>query len=196
MGPVHSTVDGSPTTAANTAIGVAHRLLSRPKVKEAISAGLGSLAAGLVDFILLVVLVRRGVAVPVAAFIAASFGAAVNFAWSKYLAFRDRTPLAFGQALRFAGVALAGALFIALTIQLFAVGLGVSYVLAKLLSSTVVFAAWTYPAQRYLVFRTPLPSADRPYLGLARDLVNDEAVALIGLAEDDAPAAFSMTSAA
>lgn len=132
---------------------MARRLLSRPKVKEAISAGAGSIVAGGVDLIVLVALVQGGVAVAVAAFFAASCGAVVNFTWSKYLAFCDRTPLAFGQALRFAGVALAGALLIALTIQLFAVGLGVPYVLAKLLCSTLVFAAWTYPAQRYFVFR-------------------------------------------
>lgn len=137
--------DGSPVTAVR-------RLLSRLNMREAVSAGLSSLAAGVVDLVVLVALVERGVSVAVAAFIAATSGAVVNFVCSKYLAFCDRTPLTLRQTLRFAGVSLAGAVLIALTIQVFAVGLGMSYVLAKLLCSTLVFAAWTYPAQRYLVF--------------------------------------------
>ena len=140
---------------------VARRLLSRLSVREAITAGLSSVAAGGVDLIVLVALVNHGVSVAVAAFIAAVSGAVAEFAGSKYLAFCDRTPVTVRQVVRFAGVSLAGALFIALTIQLFAVGLGVQYVLAKLLGSTLVFAAWTYPAQRYLVFRTPGPEAPR-----------------------------------
>ena len=151
MGAVSSIVAVDATT------GVARRLLSRLNVREAVGAGLSSIAAGAVDLVVLVVLVERGVSVAVAAFIAATIGAVVNFVCSKYFAFHDRTPLALGQALRFAAVELAGALFIALSIELFAVGLGVPYVLSKLLCSTLVFGAWGYPAQRYLVFRTPGP---------------------------------------
>jgi putative flippase GtrA len=149
MGAVPSIVAVDATT------GLVRRLLSRLNVREAVWAALSSIAAGVVDFSVLIVLVERGVSVAVAAFIAAASGAVVNFVCSKYLAFCDRTPLAFRQALRFAAVSLAGALFIALTMQLSAVGLGVPYILAKLLCSTLIFAAWTYPAQRYLVFRKP-----------------------------------------
>ena len=144
MGAVSSIVPLDATT------GVVRRLLSRLNVREAIFAALSSIAAGVVDFGVLIVLVERGVPVAVAAFIAATCGAVVNFVCSKYLAFCDRTPLALRQTLSFAGVSLAGALFIALAMELCAVGLGVPYVLAKLLCSTLVFAAWTYPAQRYL----------------------------------------------
>lgn len=143
--------------AVDATTGVARRLLSRLNVREAIWAALSSIAAGVVDFSILIVLVEHGVAVAIAAFIAAASGAVANFVCSKYLAFCDRTPLTLRQVLRFAGVSLAGAVFIALTMQLSAVGLGVPYILAKLLCSTLVFAAWTYPAQRYLVFRSPGP---------------------------------------
>jgi hypothetical protein len=39
--------------------------------------------------------------------------------------------------------------------QLVAVRLGVPYLLAKLICAAIVFAVWTYPAQRRLVFRRP-----------------------------------------
>lgn len=132
---------------------MSRRLRSRPNVKEAISAGLGSLAAGVVDFAVLIALVQGGTSVAVAAFVAVACGAVVNFVWSKYLAFCDRTPVSLGQVVRYAIVSLVTALLTALSIQLFAVGLGVPYLLAKVLCSTLVFGAWTYPAQRYLVFR-------------------------------------------
>jgi hypothetical protein len=41
----------------------------------------------------------------------------------------------------------------ALAMQLVAVKLGVPYLLAKLICAATVFAVWTYPAQRRLVFR-------------------------------------------
>jgi hypothetical protein len=43
----------------------------------------------------------------------------------------------------------------AIAMQLVAVELGVSYLIAKLVCAAAVFAAWTYPAQRRLVFRRP-----------------------------------------
>jgi hypothetical protein len=48
---------------------------------------------------------------------------------------------------------VATATLMALAMQLFAVKLGVPYLLAKLICAALVFAAWTYPAQRRLVFR-------------------------------------------
>ena len=119
-----------------------------------LAAGLGGGAATVVDMTVLVVLVETMHApVAMAAFVAAACGALVGFAWGKYLAFRDRSPLGVRQVLRFAGVALATALLLALAMQVFAVELRVPYVLAKLICSAVVFGAWTYPAQRRFVFR-------------------------------------------
>ena len=133
--------------------------ISRAGVKQVIAVGLGGIVATIVDLAVLVVLVETGTPVAVAAFVAAACGAVVHFAWSKYLGFRERSPLAIGQIARFVGVALANALLIALALQLFAVELRVPYVLAKLVGSTLVFAAWTYPAQRYLVFRSARATA-------------------------------------
>jgi putative flippase GtrA len=117
-----------------------------------VTAGLASIVAGVIDMVVLVALVESHTPMLGAAFVAALGGAIVHFALSKYVAFRDRSPIALGQTLRFAVMALGAALLTALTMQLFAVSLQIPYALAKLPSSTLVFAIWTYPAQRYLVF--------------------------------------------
>ena len=90
---------------------------------------------------------------PVAAFAGAVVGAVVNFGLNKYIAFRDRSRITGQQLVRFGIVAVATAMLMALAMQLVAVWLGVPYLLAKLLCAAAVFAVWTYPAQRRLVFR-------------------------------------------
>lgn len=105
------------------------------------------------DVSVLVLMVEHGARVPVAAFCGATAGAVMNFVINKYFAFRDRSPLSARQIARFAGVAVGTALLMALAMWLVAVQLGVPYLLAKLLCAAAVFAVWTYPAQRRLVFR-------------------------------------------
>ena len=104
------------------------------------------------DVAVLVVMVQHGARVPVAAFCGATAGAVMNFVINKYFAFRDRSPLHAAQIARFAGVAIATALLMALAMWLVAVKLGVPYLLAKVICAAAVFAVWTYPAQRRLVF--------------------------------------------
>ncbi len=123
-------------------------------LRRVATAGLAGIVAGIVDMAALVALVRgphararRSGRLPPAC------GAVVHFVLGKYLAFRDRSSLAFGQILRFASVTLGTALLMGLAMQLLVVDLRLSYVLAKLPASLLVFAAWTYPAQRYFVFR-------------------------------------------
>jgi putative flippase GtrA len=117
-------------------------------------AGLsGAVATGL-DITTLVLLVERGhVAVPLAAFCAATVGAVAGFLMNKHVAFRDRSRVTPQQLVRFGAVAVATALMMALAMKIVAVELGVPYLLAKLLCAAAIFAAWTYPAQRRLVFR-------------------------------------------
>lgn len=119
------------------------------------TAGLGGGIATAVDVGVLIALVETGTSVALAAFVAAAAGAVVGFAWGKYIAFRDRSPIAWPQLVRFGCVAVATALFMALAMQVAVVELGVPYVLAKLASSALVFVAWTYPAQRRFVFTAP-----------------------------------------
>jgi len=117
------------------------------------AAGLGGIGATVVDVSLLVLMVKHGTAVALAAFIAAACGAAVGFTMNKYIAFRDRTPLSIKQCGRFALVAVATALLMAVAMQILAVKLGAPVLVAKIICSALVFLGWTYPAQRRLVFR-------------------------------------------
>jgi len=122
--------------------------------RQLAAAGLAGALGTALDVSVLVVLVERATPVAIAAFFAAAAGAVLNFGVNKYVAFRDRTPITAQQLARFGLVAVATAAWMALAMQLVAVGLGVPYLVAKLVCAVVVFAVWTYPAQRRLVFRS------------------------------------------
>ena len=122
-------------------------------LRQVATAGLGGVAATVVDMSALVLLVKSGVPVAGSAFLSAAAGACVGFLMNKHVAFRDRSPVTFKQLARFAAVAVATALLMALAMQLVAVKLGVPLVAAKAICSAAVFVAWTYPAQRRLVFK-------------------------------------------
>ena len=123
------------------------------QLREMLAAGFGGIAATVVDVTLLVLQVEHGTHVALAAFLSAAAGAAVGFTLNKRIAFRDRTPITWKQVARFGAVAVTTALLMALAMQIIAVQLGAPYKLAKLVCSALVFLAWTYPAQRRLVFR-------------------------------------------
>ena len=116
------------------------------------SGGSGACATA-VDVATLVLLVEHGTPVPLAAFFGCVAGAAVCFTMNKYIAFRDRSRVTWQQLGRFGIVAVAAALLMALAMEIVAVKLGVPYLLAKVVCSVFVFVAWTYPAQRRIVFR-------------------------------------------
>ena len=117
-----------------------------------LGAGFGGVAAMGLDLVVLVVLVRHHVSVPAATFFAALAGAGVNFVVNKYVAFRDRSPLSLGQLARFDLVAVVSALLLAGAMRIVNVTLGVPVIVAKLACAALVFAVWSYPAQRHLVF--------------------------------------------
>ena len=123
------------------------------QLREVFTAGLGGIAATTVDVCLLLLLVKHGTPVALAAFFAAAAGAAVGFTMNKYIAFRDRSRISVQQLGRFGVVAVATALLMALAMQIIAVRLGAPVLVAKGICSALVFAAWTYPAQRRFVFR-------------------------------------------
>jgi putative flippase GtrA len=120
--------------------------------RELITAGIAGIAGTGIDVAVLVLLVARHVSIPLATFLAALAGAGMSFVISKYVAFRDRSPLRLSQILRFDLVALVAALLVAGAMKLVAGTLGVPVVAAKLGCAALVFAIWTYPAQRRLVF--------------------------------------------
>lgn len=121
-------------------------------LRELLTAGFGGVVATCFDISFLVLLVESGVSVPAAAFFAAAGGGVMNFVLNKYIAFRDRSPITLQQLSRFGVVAVATAMLMAVAMKVVAVELGVPYVLAKLICAALVFATWTYPAQRKLVF--------------------------------------------
>ena len=127
-------------------------------LRELAAAGAGGAVGSALDVAVLVLLVEHGAPVPFAALVAAAAGAVVNFTLNKYVAFRDRSRITGRQLARFGTVAVATAILMAGAMQLVAVELGVPYLLAKLMCAAIVFAVWTYPAQRRLVFRCPAPS--------------------------------------
>jgi putative flippase GtrA len=126
------------------------------KTRQMIAAGAGGAVGTAADVATLVLLVEHAhAAIPLAAFIAATVGAVVCFVLNKYVAFRDRSPVTLHQVGRFGLVAVATAILMAIAMKVVAVDLHVPYLVAKLLCAATVFVAWTYPAQRRLVFRRP-----------------------------------------
>jgi putative flippase GtrA len=115
----------------------------------------------MLDIAVLWTLVHAGVAVAVAAFLGAISGAVACFVINKRVAFADRSPTTFDQVGRFTLVAVATALFMAVAMHVVAVWAGVPVLAAKLVCAAVVFAAWSYPAQKKFVFRrfAPHPGA-------------------------------------
>ena len=133
-------------------------LLGVNNARQLLASGFGGAVATLVDVSVLVHMVQHGAPIAGAAFSGAAAGAVMNFVWNKYIAFRDRSPISPRQLVRFGLVAVATALLMALAMHVVAVMLGVPYLLAKLICAVVVFVAWTYPAQRRLVFRRAAPA--------------------------------------
>jgi len=123
------------------------------QLREMFTAGIGGVAATVVDVCLLVLLVKHQTPVELAAFLSAAAGAAVGYTMNKYIAFRDRSRISWQQIARFGCVAVATALLMALAMHVFAVKLHAPVLIAKAICSALVFFGWTYPAQRRFVFR-------------------------------------------
>lgn len=120
--------------------------------RQLVASGFGGIAATAVDVVALMIQTRHGTPVPIAAFISAALGACVGFTVNKYVAFRDRSAITASQLGRFGIVAVSTALLMAAAMWLVSVKLHVPVLVAKLICSACVFLAWTYPAQRRLVF--------------------------------------------
>jgi putative flippase GtrA len=127
-------------------------------LRELLAAGLGGAVGTTIDVCALVLLVEQArLSIPLATFLSATAGAGVCFLMNKRIAFRDRSRVTLPQIARFGLVAVAAAFLLALAMKLVAVDLRVPYLAAKALCAATVFLAWTYPAQRRLVFKRPAP---------------------------------------
>jgi len=121
--------------------------------KRILKTGLSGIAATVIDVVAMILLIELGnVPVGFAAFLAASTGAIVNFAVSKFWAFRDTSPVDGRQVATFAMVALVTAGFVAVSVHVLAVMIGIQYLAAKAIAAVLIFACWSYPAQARLVF--------------------------------------------
>ncbi|HVV88821.1 MAG TPA: GtrA family protein [Kofleriaceae bacterium] len=117
-----------------------------------VSATLVGLVATTTDVVLLTLLYRAGIVVAIAAFAGTVAGAAVAFVANKHWSFRDRQPVSLRQLATYAAVCVGTGLFTAAAMHVAVDREHVPYLLAKVVSAAVVFACWTYPAQRRLVF--------------------------------------------
>ena len=132
-------------------------------LRELLGSGFAGMVGTALDVGALVLLVEHTpLSIPAATFLAATAGAVACFLLNKHVAFRDHSRVTLPQIARFGIVAVAAALLLALAMQLVAVDLRVPYLAAKAMCAAGVFIAWTYPAQRRLVFRhrrpTPAPA--------------------------------------
>lgn len=123
--------------------------LARARRRFVVAAA-GGLAATAVDVAALTALVRHGAPIAVAAFLGAAAGAVTSFVASKHLAFGDRSPVTAAQLARFAGIAAVSALLVAAAMEVVSARLGVPYLLAKVPCAVLIFAGWSFPAQRRL----------------------------------------------
>jgi putative flippase GtrA len=134
--------------------------------------GTSGVIATAIDVATLIVLVEIASAhVTVAAFLAATAGGVVNFLLNKYWAFQDRTRIGLRQVSTYALVSLVTAMFVASSIHVLAVLVGLPYLLAKAIAAVLVFLFWSYPAQARIVFPA---GASRDGSVVLRDLGDDE----------------------
>lgn len=125
-------------------------------LRELLAASTSGILSTGIDLGALLLLVGHHVSVPVATFVAALTGAVANFALNKYVAFRDRSPINLRQLARFHAVFVVAALLMAGAMELVVARLGAPMIAAKLACAALVFAVWTYPAQRRFVFARAL----------------------------------------
>lgn len=122
------------------------------RLRPIAAASFGGITSTVLDIAVLAALVRSGVSVAVAAFAGAAAGAVLCFVANKYVAFRDQRPADVRQALSFALVALASAVLMAVAMHVACDRGHLPYLTAKIVCAVIVFACWSYPAQRRLVF--------------------------------------------
>ncbi len=143
-------------------MGSALHLVVTHRSKRLVKVGLSGMIATAIDVATLILLVEAlGSHVTIAAFLAAVAGGAGNFVVNKYWAFKDRSPIDLRQVASYALVSLVTAMFVASSIHVLAVLVGIPYLFAKGIAAALVFVLWSYPAQSRLVFRTPRSSATK-----------------------------------
>ena len=115
---------------------------------------LSSVLATTVDYCMMIILVSiAGLSPVLGTIFGAASGATANFTLGRHFTFRATHDHAHGQAFRYLLVSAASLGFNALGEHLFAVVLGLQYVVARLIIGTLVGCIWNYPMHRYFVFK-------------------------------------------
>ncbi len=118
-----------------------------------------SIVATIVDYGLMVAAVELlGVSPVVGAVVGALGGALTNFTMGRLYIYRVGPGAVGAYAWRYALVSGASLGWNAAGEALFTKGLGLQYMLARVITSVVVSNAWNYPLQRYFVFSRPSSS--------------------------------------
>jgi putative flippase GtrA len=115
---------------------------------------LASIVATVVDYSVMIAMVSvLGLTAVEGTVIGASTGAITNFTMGRHFTFRATRGNARSQLVRYLLVSAASLGWNALGEHLLANLLGIQYILARLITGTLVGFIWNFPMQRYFVFR-------------------------------------------
>jgi putative flippase GtrA len=115
---------------------------------------LASIIATIVDYSVMIAMVSVvGLTAVEGTVIGASTGAITNFTMGRHFTFRATRGNARSQFVRYLLVSAASLGWNALGEHLLANLLGLQYILARLITGTLVGFIWNFPMQRYFVFR-------------------------------------------
>lgn len=119
---------------------------------------LSSLLGSAVDYAVMILLVSAiGLGPVTGTVIGAACGAVTNFLLNRHFTFKATDQRARGQMLRYVLVSGASCGWNALGEHLFAVELGIQYIVARLIVGLITGLLWNYPLHRYWVFRARDP---------------------------------------
>lgn len=115
---------------------------------------IASVVATVIDYLTMIVLVSAfGMAPVPGTVLGATMGGVSNFTLGRSWTFQVAHHEPIGQALRYAIVCGASLALNGLGEYVFATLVGLQYIVARVITSTIVSVAWNFPLQRYYVFR-------------------------------------------